>query len=165
MTTRYTLFTKEVFSSLLELEVRRSLRYQNFLSLLLMEATPNSSRDSRKDKTSFTDRIVSLISTQIRDTDLIGTAGENTISIVLLHSDKQSAVKVANRLNLLALSYMGPEESSQSHLNFGMACVPTHATDSGSLLGVAFETLEKSKAHSRFRVQAEPGAIVQSKSL
>jgi hypothetical protein len=165
MKTSYTLFTKEVFSSLLELEVRRSLRYQNFLSLLLMEATPNPSRDGGKDKTSFIDRMVSLVSRQVRDTDLIGTSRENTISIVLLHSDKQSAAKVANRLNLLALSYMGVEESSENHLNFGMACVPTHATDSGTLLSVAFETLEKSKAQSRLRVGAGPGAIMQSKPI
>ena len=155
MTRKSALLNKEIFHSLLELEVKRSLRYQNFLSLLLMEATPNPSKGDGDEQTSFTDRMVSLVSTQIRDTDLIGTARENTITVVLLHSDRHSAARVANRLNSLVLSYLGPEESSQDYLNFGMACVPTHATDSGSLVSVAFEMLEKAKARSRSRVGLE----------
>jgi hypothetical protein len=155
MTRRNVLLSKEFFPSLLELEVKRSLRYQNFLSLLLMEATPGPSRDNGNEQPSFTDRMVSLVRTQVRDTDLIGTARENTITVVLLHTDRHGAANVANRLNSLVVSYLGPEESSQRYLNFGMACVPTHATDSESLVSVAFGMLEKSKAQTRSRAELE----------
>jgi hypothetical protein len=143
---RNILSTKDVFPILLELEVKRSLRYQDFISLLLIEADLLPTAHARR--VPKIDKMISLLGSQLRETDLIGIAEENTITVVLLHSDKQSANKVAKRLTSLMLGYLGLGDGSKSGLSLGIACVPTHAADSKSLLTTAFEMLQQSKAHS-----------------
>jgi GGDEF domain-containing protein len=147
MMTGNVLSNSDAFFSLLELELKRGLRYQNFISILLIEVNPPFRRGGSLNEENFLKKMVSLLTMQIRDTDLIGPTTPNRLAAVLLYSDKQSALKVADRLSSCMQDYFGADNGGRrASLGFGIACFPTHATDSKCLLKFAAEMLEKSKA-------------------
>ena len=146
MITKSTPLSKEVFSSLLELEIKRSLRYKNFVSLLLIETNPGIRNGNNAFSLPPLEKIIFLLRHEIRETDLIGAAMENLITLVLLYSDKVSAHKVAVRLHSCMRSYFASEiNNSKAFLSLGGACFPTHATDSAGLLNTASAMLERAK--------------------
>ena len=138
---------RDFFLDLLELELKRSLRYQSFTSVLLIEIPARKLQISKT--TSFLERVVTSLSSQIRETDIIGTTKENTITVILLNCDKRSSSEIANRVSCWTLEYFGSDSSdtiSGSRLGVGAACFPTHATDSAHLLSAASEMLETSRS-------------------
>ena len=145
---------RDFFLHLLELELKRSLRYQSFTSVLLIEIPAN--RKLHLSKAAFLEKVVNSLSSQIRVTDIIGTTRENMITVILLNCDKRSTSEVANRVSCWTSQYFGTDNDgiSGSTVAVGAACFPTHATDSEHLLSVATETLEASRrqpeAQSRF---------------
>src|SRR5262245_52712734 len=157
MLTRNFFQNRDFFRHFLELELKRSLRYQSFTSVLLIEIPPD--RKVPVSKTSFLERVANSLSSQVRVTDIIGTTRENSITVVLLNCDKCSASEVANRVTCWSLQYFGTDNindgASGSSVAIGAACFPTHATDSEHLLGAATEMLETSRrlpeAQSRFQ--------------
>jgi GGDEF domain-containing protein len=138
---------RDFFLKLLELELKRSLRYQSFTSVLLVEIPENWKLHLTKTST-FLERVVTSLSSQIRETDIIGTTKENTITVILLNCDKRSTSEVANRVSCWTSQYFGSNSNdgiSGSRLGVGAACFPTHATDSEHLLSAAAEVLETSR--------------------
>jgi len=138
---------RDFFLHLLELELKRSLRYQSFTSVLLVDIPANRERDLRRTGTFF-ERIVTSLSSQIRETDIIGSTREDTITVILLNCDKRSTNEVANRVSCWTSQYfgsIGKDGISGSRLGVGAACFPTHATDCEHLLSAASEMLETSR--------------------
>lgn len=145
MMTENVLANSDVFSSLLELELKRGLRYQNFMSILAFEVNPSLMTNAALGQGNFSRKMLSLLKGQIRDTDLIGLPSPSRMTAVLLYSDQQIALKVAERLSSCMQDYFGVDSFGLATLSFGVACFPTHATDSKCLLRIANEMLEKSK--------------------
>jgi GGDEF domain-containing protein len=144
---------RDSFLNLLELELKRSLRYQSFTSVLLVEIP---ARKLDPTKTTSLERVVNSLSSQIRETDIIGTTNELMIAIILLNCDKRSTSEVADRVSSWTSQYFGADNGrNDSRVGVGTACFPTHATDSEHLLSTAAEVLETSKlqaeAQSRFQ--------------
>jgi GGDEF domain-containing protein len=138
---------REFFLHLLELELKRSLRYQSFTSVLLIDI-PADRRIQLSKTSTFLERVVTSLSSQIRETDIIGTTRENTITVILLNCDKRSTNEVANRVSCWTSQYFGSngiDGTSGLRLGVGAACFPTHATDSDHLLSAASEMLETSR--------------------
>jgi hypothetical protein len=74
---------RELFLFLLDHEVKRARRYQNFICLLLLRLQPSSKNDSNTD---FQDlhRVVShLLMEEIRESDIIGYFGKNQLVVLL----------------------------------------------------------------------------------
>ena len=138
---------RDFFLHLLELELKRSLRYQSFTSVLLVDIPANRERDLGRTAT-FLERVVTSLGSQIRETDIIGSTREDAIMVILLNCDKRSTSEVANRVGCWTSQYFGTNGSdgiSGSRLGVGAACFPTHATDSEHLLSAAAEMLEVSR--------------------
>ena len=138
---------RDFFLHLLEMELKRSLRYQSFTSVLLIEIPTTRKLDLSR-TTTFLERVVASLNSQIRETDIIGTTKENTITVILLNCDKRSTSEVANRVSCWTSQYFGSNGNdgiSGSRLGVGAACFPTHATDSEHLLSSAAEMLETSR--------------------
>jgi diguanylate cyclase (GGDEF)-like protein len=149
---------RDFFLHLLELELKRSLRYQSFTSVLLIEIPANRKLHLSKTST-FLERVVASLSSQIRETDIIGTTNENTITVILLNCDKRSTSEVANRVSCWTSQYFGSNSSdgiSGSRLGVGAACFPSHATDSEHLLSAASEMLETSRRNSEAQSRVRP---------
>lgn len=131
---------------MLELEIKRSLRYQNFVSLLLIETNPGTMGEDNVFPLPPLEKIIFLLRNEIRETDLIASAKENLITLVLLYSDKVSANKVAVRLHSCMRNYFGSEiNNSRTFFSLGGACFPSHATDPAGLLSTASAMLERAK--------------------
>jgi diguanylate cyclase (GGDEF)-like protein len=144
---------KEILDSLLENELKRSLRYQNFTSILLFEAQSTSSKVRDQNHSDIAERMAALIRSEIRETDIVGMYSGNTVIVVLLYSDKNIAIKVGDRLSKWISNYFSSSGKSSQTLSVGGACFPSHATDSRSLYQKAFEMVESAKARGDNCVQ------------
>ena len=137
---------RDFFLHLLELELKRSLRYQSFTSVLLIDIPTTRKLDLSR--AAQLERVVTSLSSQIRETDIIGTTKEDTVAVILLNCDKRSTTEVANRVSCWMSHYFGSNSNdgiSNSRLGVGAACFPTHATDLEHLLSTASEILETSR--------------------
>jgi len=76
------------------------------------------------------DEVASVISREVRDTDLIGKIDTGTISLVLLDADFDSSTRVIDRLVARIDHYDFP---TPLRISVGAACYPTHAVDADSL--------------------------------
>jgi len=144
---------RETLKGLLENELKRSLRYQTFTSILLFEAHSRDSAGGDEHHLDVAERMATLIRKETRETDMIGKQGENIVIVVLLHSDKNVAYKVGHRLNAWLSNYLSSSGKISHTLSVGGACFPSHATDSNSLYQRAFEMLERAKGQSGNNVQ------------
>jgi len=140
------LVNKEQFNRLLEMELKRSLRYQSFTSLLLVGAILNGERAlGGESLSSFMDKMARLLRKELRETDIVG-AVEKGIAVILIQSDKHIAGIVGRRLLTWISDYYGSNNTGKGfNIKIGGACFPSHATDFKGLFQIAEEMLERSK--------------------
>jgi hypothetical protein len=114
--------SSEAFELLLANELRRSMRSQNFLTLVLLEAT-SPGGDPVLD-------VARAISDDVRETDVIARTADRHLALVLLDADMNGSRRVIDRL-LTRLEEHGFPEPME--ISIGAACCPTDATDVGGL--------------------------------
>jgi hypothetical protein len=116
----------EMFDFVLTNELKRALRSQNFVTLVLMEPRGG-------DPEAAVTEIVRLISAELRETDMLATDA-TTVSMVLLDSDLQNSTLVIERVmtRLEHYQFTAPVE-----IEVGAACCPTHGADLDTLKRVA----------------------------
>ena len=137
----------KLFERLLDLELKRSLRYQSFTSLLLMEANQDKGKFREHTQASLLEKMAQLFRKELRETDIIGT-GEGFMKVILIHADKHIARRVGERLLSWVSNYYGLTEiAGRCCFNMGGACFPSHATDTRGLLQKAGAMLERSRQH------------------
>lgn len=124
------LLTPGAFEFVLDSELKRAVRSQNYLTLVTVEA----SREwegmivTADDGTLL--EVAQLISRDVRDTDLIGHTGRGTLGVVLLDADFESSERVITRVVTRIEHYEFP---TALRIAIGAACYPTHAVDADSL--------------------------------
>ena len=116
----------QTFDFVLTNELKRALRSQNFVTLVLME--PRGA-----DPEVAVGEIVRLVSAELRETDMLATDA-TTVSMVLLDSDLQNSTGVIGRVmtRLEHYQFTAPVE-----IEVGAACCPTHGADLDTLKRVA----------------------------
>jgi hypothetical protein len=116
----------ETFDLVLTNELKRALRSQNFVTLVVME--PHGG-----DPVAAVREIVGLISAELRETDMLATDA-TMVSMVLLDSDLQNSTGVIDRVmsRLEHYQFTAPVE-----IEIGVACCPTHGADVDTLKRVA----------------------------
>ena len=97
----------DVFLFLLDLEVKRARRYQNFLSILLLEFKEYSDAEQTEDPRSCYQALTALLMGETRETDIIGTLRENELIILLPYADASAGKLAGARL-----------EKAMEHYNF-----------------------------------------------
>jgi hypothetical protein len=108
----------EAFELLLANELRRAMRSQNFLTLVLLDATGPSSDPARD--------VARAIADDVRETDVIARTADRHLALVLLDADMNGSRRVIERL-LVRLEEHGFHEPME--IAIGAACCPTDATD------------------------------------
>ena len=121
--------TPEAFDFVLSNELKRALRSQNFLTLLVLQPMPKPASPP-VDRTRAVRQVARLISREVRDTDLISQTGEGRLSVVLLDADMQNSMRVIDRLMSRFDHYEFPTPLT---IEVGAACCPTHGADADSL--------------------------------
>jgi GGDEF domain-containing protein len=124
------LLTPNAFEFVLDGELKRAVRSQNFLTLVVLEAKREWEGLMVTADDGTVEEVAEIIGREIRDTDLIGHTEKGTLSVVLLDADYDNSARVIDRLVQRIDNYDFP---TPLRISVGAACYPTHAVDSPSL--------------------------------
>ena len=122
--------TPHAFEFVLDGELRRAVRSQNFLTLVVLEARREWEGLEVTADDGTVDEVANVVGREVRDTDLIGKTDRGTLSLVLLDADYDSSTRVIDRLVSRIDSYDFP---TPLRISVGAACYPTHAVDADTL--------------------------------
>ena len=123
----YRVLAPEAFDFVFSNELKRAVRSQNFLTLLVVEpkaASPPGDRDN------VVRQVARLISREVRETDLLAEREKGQLSVVLLDADLQNSMQVVDRLLARFSNY---QFSTPLAIEVGAACCPTHGADPETL--------------------------------
>jgi len=124
------LLTSGAFAFVLDSELKRAVRSQNYLTLVTVEASRESEGNAVTADARTLLEVAQLIAGQVRDSDLLGHTGGGTLSLVLLDADLEHSERVINRLRSRIESHEFP---APLRIAVGAASYPTHAVDADSL--------------------------------
>jgi GGDEF domain-containing protein len=124
------LLTPNAFEFVLDGELKRAVRSQNFLTLVVLEAKREWEGLMVTADDGTVEEVAQIVGREIRDTDLIGHTEKGMLSLVLLDADYESSSRVIDRLVQRIDHYDFP---TPLRISVGAACYPTHAVDSPSL--------------------------------
>jgi GGDEF domain-containing protein len=118
------------FEFVLQGEMKRAVRSQNFLTLVVLETQREWDGMTVTADDGTLDEVARIIGHEVRDTDLLGSTDTGLISLALLDADYENGTKVIDRLVQRIDNY---EFSTPLRISLGAACYPTHAVDPDSL--------------------------------
>jgi GGDEF domain-containing protein len=122
--------TPRAFTFVLDGEMKRAVRSQNYLTLVALETRREWDGMTVTADAGTLDEIARVIGHEVRDTDLLGSTEQGVLSLVLLDADYENATKVIDRLVQRIDHY---DFSTPLRISVGAACYPTHAVDPDSL--------------------------------
>ena len=133
----------DVYHYFLEMETSRSIRYCHFFSLCHLGIDQISSNDHLMVRS-----IADIVRETIRGTDLLGFAGDRTLSILLLNTEIQGAYVIAERLRNRVAEQTFSDDQAPIRLtaSIGGASFPTHGNDATTLIWKANEMLAFARA-------------------
>ncbi len=114
--------THETFEFVLANELKRAVRSQNFVTLVMIQ--PRTGEPAKA-----VDEIANLINPELRETDLLAVDQE-TVWMVLLDADLQNSTRVIERVMSRLEHY---QFTVPLDIDVGAACCPTHGADAGTL--------------------------------
>src|SRR4051812_7124255 len=95
----FRVLTSEAFDFVLNNELKRAVRSQNFLTLVHVEPTLRGAQNGGNgERDSAVREIARLISREVRETDLLAHTAQGRLSIVLLDADMPNSMGVIERL-------------------------------------------------------------------
>jgi hypothetical protein len=124
------LLAPAAFDFVLESELKRAVRAQNFLTLVVMEARREWEGLTLTADHGTIGELAEIVGREVRDTDLLGRMDNGLLSLLLLDADFDTSTRVIDRLMSRIGNYDFP---TPLRLAVGAACYPTHAVDSASL--------------------------------
>ena len=124
------LLKPHAFEFVLDGELRRAVRSQNYLTLVTVETSREFDGMSVAADQGTVGEVAQIIRNEVRDTDVLGLTTHGQLSLVLLDADYQSSTRVIDRLVERMNHYDFP---SPLRLSVGAACYPTDAVDAVSL--------------------------------
>jgi hypothetical protein len=124
------LLTPGAFEFVLDSELKRAVRSQNFLTLVVVEAAREWEGMMVSADDGTVHDVAQIIGKEVRDTDLIGHTDKGVLALVLLDADFEHSTQVIDRLVSRIENYEFP---TALRIAVGAACYPTHAVDASSL--------------------------------
>jgi hypothetical protein len=124
------LLDPEAFEFVLESELKRAVRAQNFLTLVLLEARREWEGLMLAADDAAIGGLAEVVDRDVRATDPMGTTDKGTLSLLLLDADFDHSRHVVDRVVNRIASYEFP---TPLHIAVGAACYPTHAVDAATL--------------------------------
>jgi hypothetical protein len=126
--------TPAAFEFVLDSELKRAIRYQNYLTLVTVEASREWEGMTVTADDGTLQEVAQVIGRDVRDTDLLGHTDKGTLGLVLLDADFDHSTRVIDRLVSRIQSYKFP---TALKIAIGAACYPTHAIVADSLKRLA----------------------------
>jgi len=118
---------RDLFFFLLDLEVKRSRRYQNFLCLMLLKIKPFSINDNGEKRDTYDQILRDILKEETRDSDIIGSLGKNRLAVLLPYADLKAGDHVKSRFeNTLKYYELKDREFA---IIFDQVCFPINGAD------------------------------------
>ncbi len=127
-------FNRQSFLFMLNLEIKRARRYQEFLSLVSITFGHFDPLPGKSPTISFK-TLANLLKDKLRDTDIIGRSGRNRLLVMLPYADMKGTHRVRERLEKILCEYGFGREGFTVEIS--EVCFPTHATNVDDLLQMA----------------------------
>jgi PleD family two-component response regulator len=124
------ILTSEAFDFVLQAELKRAVRSQNYLTFVSVEASREWEGMTMNADDGTLDEVAQVIAREVRDTDPLGRTQTGTLGLVLIDADFDHSTCVIDRLVARIESYKFP---TALRIAVGAACYPTHAVDGDSL--------------------------------
>jgi len=81
------MLNRDLILYLLDLEVKRGRRYQNFLSILILDLIALPDGDGGSDLEASCQMLTTLLAYEVRETDIFGAVGKNRVIVLLPYAD------------------------------------------------------------------------------
>ena len=131
------ILNRDLFLFLLELEVKRARRYQNFLCLMLFKIKPFAKEGDGGDLKACYQTLSDLLMEEVRESDIIGSLELNKLVVLLPYADGKAGTHVKSRFET-ALKYFD-FKSKGLEIMIDQVCFPIHGTGVTDLMGRALE--------------------------
>lgn len=126
------ILNRELFLDLLDMEVNRSIRYQNYFSLLKVRLSPLPGYDEGKGLKSCSQNLSDLLMEELRDSDVLGVLAENQLAVLMPYADSSAGSLFKFRL-LGCLKYYDFTEKGYDVL-IDLICFPLDGTSTAVLV-------------------------------
>ena len=134
----FRIFDKDLFLYLLDLEVKRARRYQNFISILLMKLVPFSKEGNGTNFEACRQSLTHVLKTEMRETDILGSLGENGLVALLPYADVSAGRQAKTRFEK---SLDGYDFKNKGYdVTVHQFCYPRNGTNTFDLIKKALET-------------------------
>ncbi len=151
---------EKTFTLITELEVRKAVRLEYFVSLLGIHFDTGDDPDARRTP-ALTEPLVRLIASEIRATDTIGRFGsEPRLLVLLVGANVSNILLVLERLRRVTARH-GPELHGHSaNIAIGASCFPSTARDCAELFAQVDRLVAAARSgtrdHFRYRIAPSP---------
>lgn len=126
------LLDREIFLFFLDLEVKRSRRYQNFFCILVLKLKELPDQSGAKGLQVCYQRLTHLLAEEMRDSDILGTLGERSLAVLLPYADISAALYTRSRFENNLQYYDFSREGYQVMVE--QVCFPRDGTDTADLI-------------------------------
>lgn len=126
------ILNREFFLYLLDLEVKRARRYQEFFCVLVMSLCGLTNQDNGHNQQSCFEILSNLIREEFRDSDILGNLSDDQIAAILPYADG-SAASIARARFEGSLKYCDFEQAGYE-VKVDQICFPADGTDVNDLI-------------------------------
>jgi GGDEF domain-containing protein len=126
------ILNRDLFLFLLDLEVKRARRYQNFLCLMLFKIKQFSKEDNGGGLKACYQTLSDLLMEEIRESDIIGSLELDRLVVLLPYADVKAGTYVQSRFED-ALKYYDFKNKGFK-IMIDQVCFPVHGTDTMDLI-------------------------------
>jgi len=151
------LYNRRYFDYFLDLEIKRSLRQQASLALLMIDVDDFKQINDTLGHLSgdtILNKLGELLKTQIRDTDMAARYGGEEFAVVMSNTGLAEAVQIAERIRQTIESYSFGNKKFLMTASIGIALYPSDADSSIKLIEKSDSSLYQAKRSGKNRVVA-----------
>jgi hypothetical protein len=126
------ILNRDLFLYLLDLEVKRGRRYQNFLSILILELTSLAKGDGVADLETSYQMLSGLLVDEMREADIFGALGKNRLVVLLPYADIWAGSQAKSRFESVLKDY--DFNSKGFEVKIHQVSYPMNGTDTFDLM-------------------------------
>ncbi len=126
------ILNRDVFFRLLDLEVKRARRYQNFFSLLIMRLKGLTDRMESGALQDCYQKLCGLLSSELRANDILGALDRDKVVALLPYADTMAADSVKSRFEGNFKYFSFYDEGFEIEMK--RFCFPVDGADTGDLI-------------------------------
>ena len=126
------ILNRDLFLFILDIEVKRSRRYQNFLCLVLFKIRQFSQEGDREGLQTCFRTLMHLLTEEIRESDIIGSLELDKLAVLLPYADVEAGAHVKSRFED-ALKYYDFKKNGVEVM-IDQVCFPVNGSDTGDLI-------------------------------